>query len=75
MGILDWLGRSGAKAPKPKVVSVADAHSRAQAGDLTIIDVRMPEEWAATGMPKGAEGLTLGSSEFAARALRGDALP
>lgn len=64
MGMFDWLGRSGAKAPKPQVVSVTDAQARAHAGSLTIVDVRMPEEWAVTGLPEGAKGVTLGTTEF-----------
>ncbi|MEO1167882.1 MAG: rhodanese-like domain-containing protein [Pseudomonadota bacterium] len=65
MGMFDWLTRSGAKAPKPQLVSVIDAQARAHAGSLTIVDVRMPEEWAATGLPEGAKGVALGAPEFA----------
>lgn len=37
------------------------AQTRAQAGDLTIIDVRLPQEWAKTGLPEGAKGVSLQS--------------
>jgi len=35
------------------------AQTRAQAGELTIIDVRLPQEWAKTGLPEGAKAVSL----------------
>lgn len=39
------------------------AQKRAQAGELTIIDVRLPQEWAKTGLPEGAKGVSLQNPE------------
>lgn len=42
-----------------EVLTAKDARARAQAGALTIIDIRLPVEWAETGLPKGGEGVSL----------------
>lgn len=44
------------------------AYSRLQEGEIVLIDVRTPTEWAMTGMPKDSIGITLQSSDFIARA-------
>ena len=41
------------------VLSPDTAAARAGAGKLTIVDVRLPDEWAATGLPAGALGVSL----------------
>ena len=44
------------------------ARTRAQEGELVIIDVRLPQEWANTGLPVGAKGVSLQNPEtFEAR--------
>jgi rhodanese-related sulfurtransferase len=40
-------------------LSPAEARARAADGQLTIIDVRLPMEWAETGLPAGAVGVSL----------------
>ena len=40
------------------------AFKRAEAGDLLLIDIRQPEEWAETGSAKGATRLDLRSPDF-----------
>ncbi|HZA65928.1 MAG TPA: rhodanese-like domain-containing protein [Geminicoccaceae bacterium] len=42
-----------------EVLSPQEASARAAAGDLTIVDVRLPAEWAETGLPEGAEAVSL----------------
>jgi rhodanese-related sulfurtransferase len=42
-----------------EVLTPDAAEARAAAGQLTIVDVRLPEEWAATGLPAGALGISL----------------
>lgn len=42
-----------------EVLSPQEARARAASGDLTIVDVRLPVEWAETGLPEGAETLSL----------------
>ncbi len=45
-------------------ISAQEAYELAQAGDLNIIDVRRPDEWAATGMPEFGHGITMGDPKF-----------
>jgi rhodanese-related sulfurtransferase len=42
-----------------EVLSPQEARARAAAGGLTIVDVRLPVEWAETGLPEGALGVSL----------------
>ena len=42
-----------------EVLTPDGAEARAAAGELTIIDVRLPGEWAETGLPAGAVGISL----------------
>ena len=42
-----------------EVLTPPTAEAQAAAGKLTIIDVRLPDEWAETGLPAGAIGLSL----------------
>ena len=63
-------------------LTAGDAKARADRGELTIIDIRLPVEWAETGLPAGAEGVSLqdpktfeprpGFVEDVLRALGGD---
>jgi len=42
-------------APPPgAVLSPAEAHRAASAGELALVDIRTPAEWAETGIPRGA---------------------
>lgn len=40
-------------------ITGAEAFSRSQRGDITIVDVRSPQEWKQTGIPAGAESVTI----------------
>ena len=42
-----------------EVLTPAEAEARAAAGELTIVDVRLPMEWAETGLPESGEGVSL----------------
>jgi len=46
------LAAAGTLAPET-------AKTRADQGELTVIDVRLPQEWAQTGLPEGAKGVSL----------------
>jgi len=41
------------------VLAPEAAHRQAAAGEVTILDIRLPFEWAETGLPAGAEGVSL----------------
>ena len=57
-------------------ISVQAAHEGVQSGALTLVDVRRPDEWARTGVPRGAVPLDMRRDDFFQR-LRtiGDAHP
>ena len=40
-------------------IDAKTAHALAQAGELTIIDIRRPAEWRKTGVPEGSFGISL----------------
>jgi rhodanese-related sulfurtransferase len=42
-----------------ETLSPEEAAERAAAGELVLIDVRLPSEWAATGLPEGALAIAL----------------
>lgn len=41
------------------IISVAEAHTRATAGELVVIDVRRPEEWRETGVGEPNVAITM----------------
>lgn len=41
------------------VMTPGDAHEAALADEVTVVDVRLPFEWAETGMPAGSTGVPL----------------
>ncbi len=41
------------------VLAAPEALARQQAGKLTLIDIRQPEEWRQTGVAKGAKGISM----------------
>jgi len=55
-------------------ISPKDAHALANSGDIFLIDIRRPDEWASTGSGEGAHRLDLRRTDFVAElaALVGD---
>lgn len=45
-------------------LDVDETHRRERAGEITLIDVRMPQEWQDTGVPAGGHRATLQDPEF-----------
>jgi rhodanese-related sulfurtransferase len=56
-GFVMTIGAVGAESGQ--YISGQIAHERSIANTLTIIDVRTPNEWRQTGLPKNAEGATI----------------
>ena len=52
------------------ILTPVEAHARALSGEITLIDIRRPDEWAATGVGEGAHPLDMRSEDFAARLTR-----
>jgi rhodanese-related sulfurtransferase len=44
---------------RAEVLRAEEAQALAARGELTIVDVRLPSEWAETGLPEGAEAVSL----------------
>lgn len=40
-------------------ISAADAYALLQSGDITLIDIRRPEEWRQTGVAQGAKRINM----------------
>jgi len=47
---------------RAEVLTAEQAQALAARGALTIVDVRLPVEWATTGLPEGAQGVALQDS-------------
>lgn len=45
-------------------LSAREAHEEAVAGSVTLIDIRRPEEWIATGIGKGAHPIDMRRDDF-----------
>ncbi len=53
------LGAAGAALGGHFVMTADEASVRAEAGELALIDVRSPQEWRQTGVPRGARRVTI----------------
>ncbi|MEO1573337.1 MAG: rhodanese-like domain-containing protein [Pseudomonadota bacterium] len=56
-------------------LDVDETHRRERAGDITLIDVRMAQEWQDTGLPQGSHRATLQDPQFLSlvhEAVKGD---
>jgi rhodanese-related sulfurtransferase len=48
-------------------LSPRQAHAAAKSGDMILVDIRRPDEWATTGVAKGALRIDMLSGDFKAR--------
>lgn len=53
-GLLYWALVPDRWPDPGATISAAEANARVAAGQLVLIDIRTPEEWQQTGVPKGA---------------------
>ncbi len=51
-------------ANQPQVLSAEEAYKQAQAGKILLIDIRDPQEWRETGVPRGAYLISLSDRSF-----------
>lgn len=51
-------------------LGAAEALRRVEAGELTLIDIRRPDEWRQTGLPRGAVGIDMRRPDFVEAVLR-----
>lgn len=54
---------------QPDTLTAPEARMQELSGDIVVVDVRRPEEWASTGLPGGATGITWGEPDFVKRVL------
>ncbi len=52
-------GLTAESADETSIISAEEALKRSEEGELMIIDVRSPGEWRQTGIPRGAETVTI----------------
>ncbi len=61
-------GLAYALRPRPALgegdLTVREAYNAAAAGDIVLIDIRRPDEWARTGVGKGAVPLDMRDADF-----------
>lgn len=50
--------------PNDGDLSPADAHALAKSGEITLVDIRRPDEWAKTGSGEGAHRLDMRRDDF-----------
>jgi rhodanese-related sulfurtransferase len=70
-----WRWRLRPVAHDQPRLSPAEAHAAAQAGQITLVDIRSPEEWHQTGVAVGAVPIDMRRVDFVAaldQALAGD---
>ena len=48
-----------ALAQKPQILSATEAHRKAEAGEVLLVDIRTPEEWRETGVATSAHTITM----------------
>ncbi len=58
------LAQTAAQLIASKKLSVEDAHELAKAGAIILVDIRRPDEWAATGVGEGATPLDMRRKDF-----------
>ena len=64
-GALAFAGSAAAQSLPS--VTVQEAQARLAAGQSVLIDIRTPEEWAETGVPRGAVRLDMTANDFVPR--------
>ena len=57
------------ESPGPELAA-PEAYRRVQAGELTLVDIRRPEEWRQTGVAKGAIAIDMRNPAFAETLLQ-----
>lgn len=58
-----WWRRQPPAHDRPRLTP-AEAFAKAQASEITLIDIRTPREWGQTGLPVGAMALDMRRSDF-----------
>lgn len=73
--VVSGLSLGSAWANEVRLLSAQEAHDKAQRGEVILIDVREPDEWAETGVAKGAKTIAMRDPALGAKlsaALQGN---
>lgn len=62
-----WIAYRYAPPHANQRLSVQEAHARALAGSILLLDIRTPTEWSRTGLPEGAVPLDMRRDDFTDR--------
>ncbi len=65
-----FAGLACSAEPGALELSAPEAHHRTQSGQLTLIDVRRPDEWRQTGLAQGAIGIDMRRPDFGQAVLQ-----
>jgi len=68
-GGLTWDRLVRPTTPDDARLSVADALEQVRTGEVLLIDIRRPDEWADTGVPQGAIPLDMRRDDFVSALL------
>jgi len=68
--LLAGMAFAQAVPPQGGTMSAPDAHALARSGDITLIDIRRPDEWAQTGSGEGAHRLDMRRQDFVPELLK-----
>ncbi|QAX29368.1 rhodanese-like domain-containing protein [Leisingera sp. NJS204] len=60
-----WQRRQPPDHDHPRL-TVAEAFAQAQAGEITLVDIRTPQEWRASGVPVGSLQIDMRRDDFIA---------
>ncbi|RED11226.1 rhodanese-like domain-containing protein [Pontivivens insulae] len=60
---------TGPAMSETQLMSATDVHAGQQAGGIVIVDIRRPDEWAATGVAQGAHTLDMRAPDFVQRLM------
>lgn len=61
---MTFTGSAVAQAAPSSKMAADDAHEKALSGEIYLIDIRTPEEWAETGIGQGAIALDMRGEDF-----------
>ncbi|PWE34444.1 hypothetical protein DDZ14_01300 [Maritimibacter sp. 55A14] len=61
LGVHGWRSRRPFEGPE---LSAPEAFEKARAGEIFLIDIRRPDEWARTGVPQGGHPLDMRRDDF-----------
>lgn len=71
-GLVSGLAPDVATADRlpPGIISATDARTMQAKGEIILLDIRSPGEWKETGVPAGAEMVTVHRRDFLAAVLK-----